>query len=85
VSVTTGGSGLVEDCYFNGNSAGTSGDNIYNYGATVTSITGCPAGYATTQEIYTLDDNVEGTHYSYTCTKCDAGNGSAAGDASCST
>ena len=84
VMVCTGGSASFEGCYFSGNST-RYGDDIYGYG-TVTSITGCPASYASTQESYTLNTyQVPGTHYIYTCTKCDAGNGSAAGDTSCST
>ena len=83
VYVGSDSSASFEGCTFSGNSATTSSDDIYNTGTV--SVTGCPAGYSTTQESYTLDNyNVPGTHHSYSCSMCDAGYGSSIGDTTCS-
>ena len=68
------GSAFFEGCFFSGNSAIYNDNDSYNCGGTVTGITACLAGYASTQGS-TLDDNIAGTHYSFSCTKCPTGKG----------
>jgi len=63
----------VQGCFFSGNVASWDYNDINSFHSTIT-ITSCPAGYTTTQGS-ALDDNVAGTHYSYSCAKCSPGEG----------
>ena len=89
ISVSNSGSSTVtlQGCSFAGNTASTTGADVYNWGQTV-AINTCPAGYAATQGSALSNGNTGGTMtspaYSYSCLKeCPTGEFSVYGQASC--